>query len=90
MWALIKGNNRPIFTIILASTPVNSDGRTTYSGVSPKLLWSQLLCQCTRNKFIGSAVFLSIFFNFFWISSLIESGFANSEIFGRIILWFFK
>ena len=30
---IVTGNSLPIFTIILASTPVNSDGKTIYSGV---------------------------------------------------------
>ena len=79
-----------MLTIIFASTPVNSFGKTTCSGTFEKSLWSLLLNQWTLKRFNGLITSLSIVFNFFVISLLIEWGLQSSEIFGKIIPFFLK
>ena len=51
--AVISGNNLPMLTIIFASTPVNSLGKTICSGTFENEEWSKLLYQCTLNKLSG-------------------------------------
>ena len=79
-----------MLTMIFASTPVNSFGKTICSGTFEKSDWSQLLNQWTLNKFNGSTEFLSKVFNLSLYSWLIIWGLASCDLVGRIIPFLLK